>query len=428
MTRQTQVETELATHNIPGIKTSVTEVEHHLSSHDDDFKRLKEYVNPHAITKSIKEQLPSILVTHPDLLHDKAEEAINHLLDPVRDEHVSSIKDRISDDVTSSKHTIAHATAVASTDFAATLHEAKQSLTSVVTAATLEMTTSTTNATTYLETYLHDASDKGFTGLATKRITTLLTDPQQSYVDSALASAVTSVEQLIDDKLAATTTALKESITELELKLATVTDASQSAANQHDVRTDWQRDNPSAQSEWHHDYHSPLPFSRPPVRNSAADGSGHSSPLVGFANSTRALPRQGVANSTRSRYPSPSTVMAKPPAALQDYYMAEVDIADANQFIISLNMMPSISVLDSICHTQHLILSQWCSSSRTGPICKNLLNYDSFDALVDTKPTSVLAFDDELQTRAQYYLVGLTPFNAINTKFLIYGLCIPGVG
>ena len=120
--------------------------------------------------------------------------------------------------------------------------------------------------------------------------------------------------------------------------------------------------------------------------------------------------------------------MAKSPTALRNYYMIEVDFGNADQFIISLDTLTSIGVLDSICSTQHLILSQWSSPTRTGPIRKNLLSYDSFDALVDTKPTSVLAFYDELQTRAQYYLVGLTPFNAINTKFPIYGLCIPGVG
>ena len=91
-------------------------------------------------------------------------------------------------------------------------------------------------------------------------------------------------------------------------------------------------------------------------------------------------------------------------------------------------MLTSFEVYDKIANVKALIVEDWSVAGCIGPIKKYMLNSDSFDALVDVQPSSVLAFYDNIHKKAAFYLIGITPFDAINLDFPVYGLFLPGLG
>ena len=245
--------------------------------------------------------------------------------------------------------------------------------------------------------------------------TAYLSDPYKEYIHDQVKTAhnnlVTTLNESVENNKASV---MVEVQTQLDLAkadiLASVAKSSADTGAEHSPR------DAATPSPWRNN--SPDPASYSPAHHSniwQTDDDDQSSVKLPKSMFNKDLP-------TRLE------VRQMPPTRRRDYYMHLHLVLDAVHFLHSLDMIHSMEECDSMRNTQQLILSSWIAPGRIGPIRKYLLSKDSFPSLDDLKATSMIAFYDEIQSKATYFLIALVPFDSINLQFPVYGLFLPGIG
>ena len=377
------------------------QVEESVVTLQHDVKKVKEFANPRVLKTWMATELPLLLHAEPQLLDAAARDSLVRKSDVV----TSMVSDAINAN-------LAPVCQKAVDDSILDLRQqCKQTMHTV---------------DSHIKGMINDPSDTGFKSQVRTYLDNLIAsscpvdlnncskDIQevQESVDrlrqdgmTNLTTSVEAVHRITDSKLAALDSHLSERILRLvDVRIAAAAVRSDDATDDANTSTAPSDDSPPLEG-----FHSHRNFPR-----ESTTPSGPTTP--------------GKTSMFTPDMATESTVQAMSPSDRKKHYMAHHYHKDLHRHLSSLGMLTSFEVYDKIANVKALILENWSVAGRIGPIRKYMLNSDSFDPLVDVQPSSVLAFYDDLHTKAAFYLIGLTPFDAINLTFPVYGLFLPGLG
>ena len=376
LTQQNKINISATTGKVDKLKTFVDST---VADIQLDLKKIKDFHNPQALQTTIASQLPSVLSSNSDVIHSAVEASLPNHSATFTSMASDAIQSRIQSDI--------------APIVSASVQSFKQSCEDIV--SEIVNNADDDGFMHQVRSYLSSIAPAALDGATLREIQSELVRLRNDGV-SSLTTAVEGVDMRTNTMLNDRFEQMYERILrQLELKIpAAILQHSADAKSESDVHSTSSTPLPSYSD--HHDHATSHEDSNP-----------------------------GLFQLT---FPSAATVRLKSLTDKRKYYMEKRFPKDLERFLTSLNMFNSVEVMNKIGSIMALIRDNWSIPGRVGPIRKYMLSTDSFDPLPDLAPSSVLAFYDDLQKKSAFYLIGVTPFDAINLDFPVYGLSIPGLG